>query len=85
MTLKALSFPPDQVVEVLCNDEAVGSVPVPQGWAEASITLPPSCLPPDAPVHISLRPSVLASPAADGRSTDQRLLGIAVAEIRFRP
>ena len=85
MTLKALSFPPDQVVEVLCNDEAVGSVPVPQGWAEASITLPPSCLPPDAPVHISLRPSVLASPAADGRSTDQRLLGIAVAEIRFGP
>jgi hypothetical protein len=85
LTLKALSFPPDQVVDVLCDDEAVGSLPVPQGWVELSVVLPPSCIQRDTVTHIGLRPSVLISPAADGKSTDTRILGIAVAEIRFGP
>lgn len=85
LTLKALSFPPDQLVEVLCNDQAAGSVPVPQGWMEVSVALPPSCIQPDTVTRIGLRPSALLSPSADGKSTDTRMLGIAVAEIRFRP
>jgi hypothetical protein len=85
LTLKTLSFPPDQVVEVLCNGEAVGSASVPQGWVEVSVAMPPSCIQSDALTHIGLRPASLASPSADGRSTDTRLLGIAVAEIRFGP
>ena len=85
LMLKALSFPADQLVAILCNGEAVGNVPVPQGWAEVSVALPPSCIQPDTVTHIGLRPVVLLSPSADGKSTDTRLLGIAVAEIRFGP
>lgn len=85
MTVRAVSFAPNQIVEFLCNDQPLGSAPVPQDWAEISITLPAACVQPDQLTHISFRPALVVSPAGDGKSTDRRLLGIAVAEVRFAP
>lgn len=85
MTVRAVSFAPNQVVEFLCNGQLLGSASVPQDWAEISITLPDACIQPDQLTHISFRPALLVSPASDGKSTDRRSLGIAVAEVRFAP
>jgi hypothetical protein len=83
LTLRAWSFAPEQHVDVFCGDLLVGSVSVPQNWADVSVRLPASCIPTDALTYIHLRPAVLVMPASDGHSTDRRTLGIAVAEIRF--
>jgi len=85
MTIRAWSFSPNQVVELFCNDQFFASVPVPQDWTEVSAPLPVSCIQPHALTHISFRPTVLAVPANDGKSTDCRSLGIAICEIRFAP
>jgi 4-amino-4-deoxy-L-arabinose transferase-like glycosyltransferase len=83
LTMLAVSYAPGQVVEVLCNDEVVGSADVPQQWTEVTVTLPASCILSDSLTLVSVRPSVLAIPADGGQSTDRRSLGIAVARMRF--
>jgi hypothetical protein len=85
MTIHAWSFSPDQRVELLCNDQFIASVPVPQNWTDVSVPLPASCIPPDGLTYIYFRPMVFGAPANDGKSTDRRTLGIAVSAIQFAP
>jgi hypothetical protein len=83
LTLRVWSFAPEQTLEAFCGDQFVGSVSVPQNWADVSVRLPASGIPADALTYIHLCPAVLVMPASDGRSTDRRTLGIAVAELKF--
>jgi hypothetical protein len=85
LTMYALSFSPGQVVEVLCNNEPVGQISVPQVWAQHSVALPSSCHSAESTTLLRLRTTVLKSPSADGQSTDHRTLGIAVASIQIQP
>lgn len=85
LSIRAWSFAPEQIVEVLCNDQRIDSMAVPQAWTDVTVELPVWCARPDGLTYIALHPRVLLSPSSDGQSTDHRTLGVAVAEIRFGP
>ncbi len=82
IVLRAWSFAPDQVLEVWCDGRLMGQAAVPQAWSEVKVALQ-DCGQSDRLTWLALRPRVRLSPAQDGRSTDQRRLGIAVSEIRL--
>ena len=85
LTVLTRSFPPEQVVELLCNNRPLDSALIPQSWVEIAVELPVWCIQEDELTQITFRPSVLARPADDGHSTDWRKLGIAIAEVKFAP
>jgi 4-amino-4-deoxy-L-arabinose transferase-like glycosyltransferase len=85
LTLRAVSFAPDQVLELSCDGLTFGRVEVPQNWSEIAVTVPGTCLRPEQVTHLTLHAGVLLSPASDGQSTDSRTLGVAIHELRFSP
>jgi hypothetical protein len=85
LILHALSFAPEQQLEVFCNDEFAVQVSVPQTWVQLTVPLPASCHSTESTTLLRLHATTLKSPSADGQSTDHRTLGIAVSGIQILP
>lgn len=85
LTLHALSFAPEQMLDMFCNDELAGRVSVPQTWTALTVPLPASCASVGSTTLLKLRAGTLKSPSAGGQSTDHRTLGIAVSSIQILP
>lgn len=85
LTLRLMSYPPEQSLTALCEGEPLGEAAVAQTWSEVSFSVPAGCARPDRPSIIALRPSRRAAPSQGGGSTDQRALGVAVTSIAFVP
>jgi hypothetical protein len=84
LSLRMLSFVPDQTVAIRCDDQLLFVVNVYEQWSDISVDLPAECAHPDRPTRLTLRPSKRQSPAETGASNDRRRLSVAVAEVHIR-
>ncbi|MCL4507803.1 MAG: glycosyltransferase family 39 protein [Chloroflexi bacterium] len=84
LTLTILSYVPNQVISLRCDDQLLQRMPVYQQWAQVSFQLPAECAHADRPTRLDIQPALRRAPPDDGGSTDRRPLAIAVARIQIK-
>ena len=87
MRFRAWAYPPEQVVTVRVNGQAIAEIPLIEEWADYQATVPATAIEAGKPTYIELEHAVFLSAheRTQGESPDQRPLGAAYEWLVVEP